>query len=127
MSNGLPLASRVATDMYATPVDQTLELLLNSSRSRGLAHQVTKNLSNLVLSEKRRQWNVEYSYPVWDPSVPPTPQTVARTEKRLQKMRETQAFAGNGLAALSEIIRMAEGRDEVSLGRVMLRRRVRKI
>jgi hypothetical protein len=108
-------------------VDGTLELLYTSSRSRGLPHQVTKNLTKLVLSEKRRQWAIETSYPVWDPKADRTPSQVASVLKRQNKTRQARAFAGNALAALTEVIQMAEGRDELSLGRVILQRRVRKL
>lgn len=110
-------------------VDETLELLHTSSRSRGLPHQLTKNIWKLMVSEERKQWQIELSYPVWNSKLDAASalKQAKRMEKAREKAKESQAFAQKGMAALTEVIAMAEARDGVSLGRVMLKRKVRKL
>jgi hypothetical protein len=82
-----------------------------------------------MVSEERKQWQIEYSYPVWNPKVDPSAavKQAKVLEKAREKAKDSQAFARNGLAALTEVIAMAEARDGLSLGRVMLKRKVRKL
>lgn len=81
-----------------------------------------------MLSEERKQWQIEHSYPVWNPKLDPTAavKQAKAMEKARAKAKESQAFAQNGMSALTEVIAMAEARDGLSLGRVMLKRKVRK-
>ncbi|KAF6761156.1 hypothetical protein DFP72DRAFT_32739 [Ephemerocybe angulata] len=107
-------------------VDETLELLYTSSKSRGLPHEVTKNLVKLYVSQERNQWRIEASYPVWNPKLDPIKQ--AKTlEKAREKLLESQASVKKGMDALSEVIALAEARDGLSLGRVIVRRKVKKL
>ncbi|EAU91736.1 hypothetical protein CC1G_04504 [Coprinopsis cinerea okayama7 len=102
-------------------MDQTLDLLYNSSQTRGQPHEVTKNLSFLVHSEKRRQWDIEFEYPVWDAKATPTPAQTTKAYKRLEKRKLTHQFNDNSLGALTELVQMAEGRDDLCLGRCVFR------
>lgn len=82
-----------------------------------------------MVSEERKQWQIELSYPVWDSKLDAASalKQAKRVEKAREKAKESQAFAQKGMAALTEVIAMAEARDGVSLGRVMLKRKVRKL
>ena len=104
-------------------VDNTLALLYNSSKSRGLAHQLTRNLSKLVQAEKKRVQVKEMQYRAWDAqSSPPSAKDMEKRAKDAEK-KEGQV---DRFAMLDEIIHMAEGRDRISLGRIQRDRRATK-
>jgi len=44
--------------------------------------------------------------------------TTQRARNRVAKQRRQEAFDRNAWGALGEVVRMAEGRDGISLGRV---------
>ncbi|KAH6910336.1 hypothetical protein BKA70DRAFT_1220953 [Coprinopsis sp. MPI-PUGE-AT-0042] len=113
---GSPDATRKAAiakslELWNERMDQSLHFLYNASHSRGLAHEVTKNLSFLVHSEKLRQKNTEQHYPVWD--------------EKTGEATGGQKFTDNSLGALGELVQMAESRGHMSLGRVILKRWIR--
>ena len=103
-------------------VDNTLALLYNSSKSRGLAHQLTRNLSKLVQAEKKRVQVKEMQYRMWDAQSPPSAKNIEKKAKDAKK-KKGQA---DRFAMLDEIIHMAEGRDRISLGRIQRDRRATK-
>ena len=100
-------------------VDNTLALLYNSSKSGGLTHQLMRNLSKLVQTEKKRVQVKEMQYRTWDAQSPPS------TEKRAKDAKKKQGQADR-FAMLEEIIHMAENRDRISLGRIQRDRRAAK-
>jgi hypothetical protein len=103
-------------------VDNTLALLYNSGKSRGLAHQLTRNLSKLVQAEKKRVQVKETQYKTWDAQSPPSAKDV---EKRAKDAKKKKGQADR-FAMLDEIIHMAEGRDRISLGRIQRDQRAAK-
>ena len=70
-------------------VDNTLALLYNSSKSRGLTHQLTRNLSKLVQAEKKRVKVEEMQYRTWDAQSPPSTKDV---EKRARDAKKKHGF-----------------------------------
>ena len=112
----------MAHDTYPA-VDNTLKLLYNSAVSRGLPHDLTKNLSLLVYRHER-WWTDRYLAPLspeWNPHRPPDPIDVSspRARKRGEKRRRWREMDDRAWDAISEVVRMAEGRDGLSLGRVV--------
>lgn len=103
-------------------MDNTLALLYNSSTSRGLAHQLTRNLSKVVQAEKKRVQDKEMQSRTWDAQSPPSAKDIEKRAKAAKK-KEGQA---DRFAILDEIIHMAEGRDRISLGRIQRDRRATK-
>jgi len=99
---------------YKIPtVDNTLSLLYNSAISRGLAHKLTRNLH--VLSYRRKYW-LHSAY--GRPSAPWRPTGInlrANPNKRQTERNGPGELAWN---MVGEVFRMAEGRDQLMLGRV---------
>ncbi|TFK45018.1 hypothetical protein BDQ12DRAFT_673958 [Crucibulum laeve] len=112
-------------------VDNTLMLLYTSCKSRGLPHQLTRNLGYMVLSE--RQQLSQAKYKAWAPQLPPhspeyEPGNAA--EKLRKKAGKKQVHTDMGAkvwCAVSEVVKIAEGRDGISLGRVALKRRINRM
>jgi len=110
-------------------VDNTLRLLYTSCRSRGLPHQLTRNLGLLVLSEHQRLRS--HQFQAWSPQLSPTSplykpvQALPQKQNAKNEKRKRWAdFDDNAWAALSQVVRMAEGRGDVSLGQIVIKRRV---
>ncbi|KAF9785703.1 hypothetical protein BJ322DRAFT_1005172 [Thelephora terrestris] len=99
-------------------MDNTLSLLYSSAISRGLPHKLTRNLH--TLSKCRKDWvNLTYDRPAapWRPTGEP----VRINLKNAQKSKgESGELAWN---MVGEVVRMAEGRDQLMLGRAPPRRR----
>ncbi|KAG7453079.1 uncharacterized protein BT62DRAFT_925620 [Guyanagaster necrorhizus] len=110
-------------------VDNTLALLHNSSHTRGLSHQLTRNLALLVHHEYRRV--SEIKYPVWNPQLPADSKEYqirvlpakSRTETKRDAMK---AISDRALSAVSKAVRMAEGRDGVVLGSVAVKGKLKR-
>jgi len=99
-----------------TTVDNTLSLLYKSATSRGLAHQLTRNLHSL--SHRRKAW-LHSAYERSNPPWKPTGESMQlKPNKRQADRNEPGELAWN---MVGEVIRMAEGRDRLMLGRVPLR------
>ncbi|THH15066.1 hypothetical protein EW146_g5359 [Bondarzewia mesenterica] len=97
-------------------IDNTLELLYNSSRSRGLPHQLTKNLSFLCFGYQKWQHDQLYgSTRKWDPS--PEKHQKGSAPKPGQNIERGQ-FKAEAWGALEEVARMAEGTAGITLGRM---------
>ena len=94
-------------------VDNTLSLLYTSATSRGLAHKLTRNMH--ALSHRRKGWlhtAYERTGAPWRPTgVPMQP----KPNKRQTDRNEPGELAWN---MVGEVVRMAEGRDQLTLGRV---------
>ncbi|KAF8234393.1 hypothetical protein L208DRAFT_1261819 [Tricholoma matsutake] len=109
-------------------MDNTLALLYNSCKSRGLSHRLTRNISLLVLSEHQRLRS--HRFQTWSPQLPPTSPlykpAAAPAGKRLkeEKFERWADFDGNAWAALSQVVRMAEGSQGISLGQIAMKRKV---
>jgi hypothetical protein len=94
-------------------VDNTLSLLYNSATSRGLAHKLTRNLH--ALSHRRKDWShsaYERTGAPWRPTGEPMQ---PKLRKRQTDRNESGELAWN---MVGEVVRMAEGRDQLMLGRV---------
>lgn len=109
-------------------VDNTLAILYNSCKSRGLPHQLTRNLGFLVLSEHQRLRG--YQYRAWSPQLPPTSPLYQSAQKPAmgQKVKDKNhkkwaEFDENAWSALSQVVRMAEGRQEISLGQIAIKKK----
>lgn len=99
-------------------VDNTLSLLYTSAISRGLAHKLTQNLH--ALSHHRRKW-LYSAYERHNAPWKPTGEPVHPVPKKRQAERyESAELAWN---IVGEAVRMAEGRDQVMLGRAPPRQR----
>jgi len=98
-------------------MDTTLSLLYTSSQSRGLPHKLTRNLSFLVLSEHQRLIK-HHPQKAWEPQIhaasTPKPPDL-RKEEREKRLED---FVSNAWAPLSQVVKLAEGRDCLSLGRL---------
>ncbi|KAF8584836.1 hypothetical protein K439DRAFT_1105813 [Ramaria rubella] len=99
-------------------VDNTLELLHNSATSRGLAHRLTRNigfLTHAYLKSRSRHGSV------WDPQLPATSPlySVEKPQTAKDKKKEGRdAFDAVVFQSLGQVVRLAEGRSRISLGRL---------
>lgn len=110
--------------IFLATVDHTLELLYNSSQTRGQPHKITRNLAFITGLERRRIVGKFKRLPRWDPtSKKYEPLTPAKL-KALHKKNDEEKFQDHTLKALDEVIRMAEAFSGLTLGRndVTLRR-----
>jgi len=102
-------------------VDHTLALLYSSCHSRGLPHQLVRNLAYLRGSEKQRMWQIRARRNAWDPRnkalLNKIPTVKVKDLNSLAKRRKEAQFESNADGALSEVIRMAEGCANLTLGR----------
>ncbi|KAF8058747.1 hypothetical protein FPV67DRAFT_516028 [Lyophyllum atratum] len=99
-------------------MDNTLALLYTSSQSRGLSHKLTRNLGFLVLAEHQRLVK-HHPQKAWEPQIrsphaPPKPLD-PRKEERKKRLEE---FVANAWAPISRVVKLAEGRDGVTMGRI---------
>ncbi|KAJ3924610.1 MAG: hypothetical protein NXY57DRAFT_286456 [Lentinula lateritia] len=117
---------------WETQMDRTLSLLHASATSRGLPHQLTRNLSQLFHSEYERMSNRKY--PVWNAQLPPrsheyhtrTPDTTPKALNKEKNVRQVQYLEDRAWKALGFAVSMAEGRDKLSLGRVVVKGKLRQ-
>jgi hypothetical protein len=107
-------------------VDKTLTLLYNSSQYRGLPHRLTQNLSFFVHGVRRRRKDTSTRFgKIWQPNLDPDcsayklPQhrAVKPVKKRPAQIRQEMVEASS-LNALDEVIKLAEGRNKIFLGRI---------
>ncbi|KAI6112007.1 hypothetical protein EDD16DRAFT_1605628 [Pisolithus croceorrhizus] len=114
-------------DTWQGRMDNTLTFLLSSAQSRSLPHKVVKNIS--ILSGRHRFWVRESYYKgikQWNPQRPPTapeydPKSLLPKDRRATnlraKTREGKKVNEQCWNALGEVVRMAEARHDLSLGR----------
>ena len=105
-------------------VDNTLSFLCTSAVARGLPHQVTRNLHLITIK------NATILNPPpfllgggsWDGQAPPDHPKYQPAKGPLRKQKPAQKekdrLANASLCALGELVRMAEGRSGLSLGRM---------
>ncbi|EGO00811.1 hypothetical protein SERLA73DRAFT_178752 [Serpula lacrymans var. lacrymans S7.3] len=113
-------------------MDNSLSLLCTSAQSSGVSHRLTRNLNRIIRSHRdwvRREYcNHRQTWrPQLDPSSPeylpkPIPLEGSRPGKAQEKKRKIRQFDENGWKALGEVVRMAEGRHSITLGRIRLKR-----
>jgi hypothetical protein len=109
-------------------VDGTLALLATAAGSRGVPHDVLKNMHRLVDAHTlwhRRQFHKGRS--AWQPQLaadapayhpqPPAERVLARQEKDTAH----RAWDSTAWNELSEVMRFAEARDKLEFGRVVRR------
>ena len=113
--------------------DNTLALLYNSSLYRGLPHRLTHNLALFVLGHhQRRRFAQKYSG-VWKANLPPNspeyklPQARNPGQSGGKKLTPRQqgedALNVSAFNALDEVVRLAEGRNKIFMGRITTTRR----
>ncbi|KAG1716220.1 hypothetical protein ID866_960 [Astraeus odoratus] len=112
-------------------MDHTLTFLLSSAQSRGLSHRVVRNVN--ILSEAHRLWiraNYYRGAKRWNPHLPPSSPTYdpksllpadMRAVRKRDRRREAKVLDERCWDALGEVIRMAEARHNLSLGRHRMR------
>lgn len=110
-------------------MDHTLSLLYVSANSRGLPHQLTRNLSQIIFAEYQRlTWRTYYA---WNARLTPhareyqLPEITQRALNKEEKARQSQYLEDHSLNGLGLVVDMAEGRDKVCLGRVMVKGKLR--
>jgi len=96
-------------NQWERQVDNTLSLLYTSAISRGLAHKLIRNLS--TLSNRRKEW-LRFAYERPGPSWKPSGKQVQQSKKRPSDQNESGELAWN---MVGEVVRMAEGRDQLTL------------
>lgn len=111
------------TDVKYFSVDNTLFFLYNSSHTRGLAHQITKFLGHFIYQERRRHSEGKNRGPAWNGQLPPdSPQYKPPPPKKISqiakqaKAKALSVLEEEALGPLREVVRMAEGRDEILFG-----------
>lgn len=114
-------------------MDNTLTMLYSSSQSRGLPHELTRNISSLV--DNNIKWSQRHYYSAlktWKPQLPPDSEeyipkpvipTTQKGRNKAEKERRQKEFDRNAWGALGEVVRMAEGRDGLCLGRATFNER----
>ena len=120
--------------MLARKVDNTLSLLYISATSRGLPHNITRNLFLLARSDyhwsKRRYLTPTLSWkphlPTNSPEYAPKPLQNRRKSKRVEKDKWDE-IDDQSWGAFAEVLRMAEGRDKLILGRLPFDKRTLKV
>lgn len=101
-------------------VDNTLALMYTSAKSRGLPHQITRNLGLLVLREQRRLDNSKWK--AWKPQRPPDSSTYPPHKRPVKGGLQTD-LDSSAWAALEQVVKMAEGHNDIFLGKVALKKR----
>ncbi|KAF9036943.1 hypothetical protein BDZ89DRAFT_451056 [Hymenopellis radicata] len=109
----------------------TLALLYNSSQSRGLPHDVTRNLVSMMRfyvsdtsTNRLPSWKPDLAVnaPEYKIQIP----KMAPTKRREFEQLSHQLAVGNAFVAMNKVVRMAEGRDGLVLGTAKLQRKVYK-
>ncbi|KAJ4468296.1 hypothetical protein J3R30DRAFT_1696558 [Lentinula aciculospora] len=112
---------------WETRMDRTLSILYASATSRGLPHQLTRNLSQLFHAEYDRMSSRRC--PVWNSQLPqnareyqiPVPDTTPKALNKEEKARQAKYLDERAWNALGFAVSMAENRDRLSLGRVVVK------
>ncbi|KAI0733718.1 hypothetical protein C8Q72DRAFT_810367, partial [Fomitopsis betulina] len=122
--------------VWETRMDGTLTILSISARTRGLPHRITRNLSHLASTyDLYGSYNPDEPLPVsWRPDLPPdSPQYAPRSidpsshhrpiKKRVHDIDLRIKLNKEVWSAFGEVIKMAEARDGLSLGRIKPKQR----
>lgn len=105
--------------------ENTFSLLCASATSRGLPSKVTRNIASL--QRRHNYWtNDKYNRPsqAWNPSLPLAEYREPKKPPR-KRAGESDKLDEQAWNALGEVVRMAEGRDGLTLGRVKDKQRSR--
>ncbi|KAJ6490278.1 hypothetical protein C8R47DRAFT_1014431 [Mycena vitilis] len=106
-------------------MDNTLALLYTSSKTRGLSHRLTRNLALLISGEQIRINRPKL--PQWKPRLPSGAEEYQPffEDPNIAAARKRDKEVGFAWNALEEVVRMAESRNELSLGKITLKRAFR--
>jgi hypothetical protein len=120
-------------EVVSYSANNALAFMLSSSRSRGLPHDVMKQLTHLELTNY--YWVTQHaSHPkrIWDPQLPHNseeytlypPTRYSRTAvKSFRKREEDFEFRNKMWGPLGEAIQMSQGRDNLICGKAQFNRR----
>lgn len=115
------IAPNCAADICSV-VDNTMAMLYNSSHTNGLPHKLTRNLAQLSknLSDARLT-----KRDIWVPNLDPSSSryqvraVVGSSDTvRINAEKARRKFDAESWSAIGQVIRLAEGRNGLSLGRV---------
>ncbi|KAN0081455.1 hypothetical protein V8E55_009079 [Tylopilus felleus] len=126
-SNQLSPSKRIRSecflDTFQQRMDGTLSLLLNSAQYRGIPHRAIYNMNQLRKTHAAWVHGKYYSKHVWKPKAPlgDNPQPHAARRPRAIDRIEKSRIHEHCWDALGEVVRMAEGRHNLSLGRLRLK------
>lgn len=100
-------------------------LLYSSAVARGIPHQVTRNLVKLIRTNEGNINPSPYRFErgVWDGTLPPDhpaykPGHFKPSKTKSRKQKEKEVLSDQSSRMLNELIGMAEGFGNVSLGRL---------
>ena len=95
-------------------------MLYNSSQSRGLSHQLTRNLGYLVYAERQRV--KAFRLPVWAPQKPEELAKLAlQSSRKLAAKQKHEQLVAKAWGPLSQVVKLAEAKDGLTLGRVAVK------
>lgn len=98
--------------------------MYNSSQTRGLSHQLTRNLTllldlhiNDISPSRLKAWDSQQAEYLIKPPSPPS-------KKRDVELLVLENAKGHAFGALNRVVRMAEARDGLVLGTAKPKRRI---
>lgn len=106
--------------IWQNRVDHTLAFLSNASLRRGLPHKVTRNLGKVVhsLEQSHRLGPTRRVGKAWDPKHPTVLRDQIESMLPDNPLLKQRTFQDEVLGTMGEVIRLAEGRSDVLLGRI---------
>ena len=107
-------------------VDETLSVLTSAAQSRGLSHELTRNLASLAGTHLNIHHNVNVMRGTWDnrvyppsaPSAQRVPEPGSKTYNKIIQRKEWKKVSDSALGAFSEVVKIAEAQQGLILGRV---------
>lgn len=122
------LVNVIVANVHRVLVDKTLSLHYAAAVSKGIPDKVTSN--RLRLSKHYMHWLERrlYSPPKpWKPDLGPSSAqykpVVTTTKESKRSASESAILTANAWQPLDEVFKMAEGRDGISLGRVVYKKK----
>lgn len=110
-------------------MDNSLQFLYNSAKSRGIPNDVTRNLAHFMGLEWRQAAHSFKKMSKWAPHSPPKPSGAKELKNMAAKAQQDQ-FVHNATSARDQLLLMAEatagltlGRNQANLTRLPLRMR----
>ncbi|KAG6382062.1 hypothetical protein JVT61DRAFT_700 [Boletus reticuloceps] len=125
--NRLSRSERIGCEQFLNTfqqrMDGTLSLLLNSAQHRGIPHQAIYNMNRLQKAHAIWIHGKYYfgSKNAWDSKATVTGNSKPRVRSRDIDRMEKNRMHERCWDAFGEVVRMAEGRHTLSLGRLYLR------
>ncbi|KAM6494008.1 hypothetical protein JOM56_010369 [Amanita muscaria] len=106
--------------LWNSRMDNTLALLYNSSQTRGLSHNLTRNLAWLVSSEQQRVR--AYKLKAWNPQHPHAfTNLTEKANKKEEEESKFKEFVARSWAPLNRVVELAEAKGGLTLGRIRVR------